>query len=127
MEFVVDSIQWSLLVYFVVMNAGYLALNVLAFRELSRCMQTRALETLPQVYSGLEIPISLVVPAYNEETTIVTSVQSLLQLNYPEFEVLVVNDGSKDRTLDALQRAFGLELVPEAFRVRVDSQPLRGV
>ena len=71
MDFVVDGIQWSLLLYFVVLNAGYMVLNVLAFRELSRCMQTRALETLPQVYSGLEIPITLIVPAYNEESTIV--------------------------------------------------------
>jgi cellulose synthase/poly-beta-1,6-N-acetylglucosamine synthase-like glycosyltransferase len=127
MEFVVDSIQWSLLLYFVVLNAGYIGLNLLAFRELSRCMQTRALETLPQVYSGLEIPITLIVPAHNEGLTIVNSVQSLLQLNYPEFEVLVVNDGSKDATLEVLKREFGLELVPEAFRVRVDCKPVHGV
>ena len=127
MELVVDAVQWGVLVYFGVLNAGYLALNVLAFRELSRCMQTRALETLPQVYSGLEIPITLIVPAHNEEATIVASIKSLLQLNYPEFEVLVVNDGSRDRTLDVLRREFSLELVPEAFRVRIDCKPIRGV
>ena len=66
MDFVIDAVQWSLLFYFVVLNAGYIGLNLLAFRELSRCMQTRALETLPQVYSGLEIPITLIVPAHNE-------------------------------------------------------------
>ena len=127
MELAVDVVQWSLLLYFVVMNVGYLALNVLAFRELSRCMQTRALETLPQVYSGLEIPISLIVPAYNEQSTIVGSVRSLLQLNYPEFEVVVVNDGSKDQTLEVMRKEFGLELVPEAFRLRVECKPVRGV
>ena len=127
MELAVDVVQWSVLLYFVLLNAGYLALNFLAFRELSRCMQTRTLETLPQVYSGLEIPITLIVPAYNEETTIATSVQSLLQLNYPEFEVLVVNDGSRDRTLDVLRQEFGLELVPEALRLRVDCKPVRGI
>lgn len=126
-ELAVDTVQWTVLGYFVVLNAGYLALNVLAFRELSRCMQTRALETLPQVYSGLEIPITLIVPAHNEAATIVASVRSLLQLNYPEFEVLVVNDGSRDRTLDVMRREFNLELVPEAFRVRVDCKPIRGV
>ena len=127
MDIAIDLLQWSLLLYFVAMNGGYLVLNVLAFRELSRCLQTRALETLPQVYSGLEIPITLIVPAYNEAATIVTSVKSLLQLNYPEFEVLVVNDGSKDKTLAALTQAFGLEIVPEAFRVRVDCKPVKAV
>jgi cellulose synthase/poly-beta-1,6-N-acetylglucosamine synthase-like glycosyltransferase len=127
MEIVVETVQWSLLLYFVMLNAGYIALNLLAFRELSRCMQTRALETLPQVYSGLEIPITLIVPAYNEATTIVTSIQSLLQVNYPEFEILVVNDGSNDGTLDVMRRAFSLEVVPEAFRVRVACQPVRAV
>jgi cellulose synthase/poly-beta-1,6-N-acetylglucosamine synthase-like glycosyltransferase len=126
-ELAIETVQWTVLGYFVVLNAGYLMLNVLAFRELSRCMQTRVLETLPQVYSGLEIPITLIVPAHNEESTIVASIQSLLQLNYPEFEVLVVNDGSSDRTLDALRQEFNLELVPEAFRVRVETRPVRGV
>ena len=44
------------------------------------------------------IPISLVVPAYNEQEHIVHNVVSLLKLNYPVFEIIVVNDGSKDNT-----------------------------
>jgi len=101
---IVELVQWAFLLYFVVINGGYLALNVLSFVSLWRCMQRRVLETLPQIYSGLEIPITLVVPAYNEEATVVTSVRSLLQLSYPEFEIIVVNDGSKDGTLEVLRR-----------------------
>jgi cellulose synthase/poly-beta-1,6-N-acetylglucosamine synthase-like glycosyltransferase len=51
--------------------------------------------------------ISLLVPAYNEEVTIVQSVRSLLRLNYPHYEIVIVNDGSKDRTVEVLKEAFG--------------------
>jgi cellulose synthase/poly-beta-1,6-N-acetylglucosamine synthase-like glycosyltransferase len=122
-----DVIQWGFLLYFLLLNAAYIALNALAFAHVWRCLQSRALEALPQVYSGLEIPITLIVPAYNEETTIVTSIRSLLQLNYPEFEIVVVNDGSQDSTLDVLKREFGLVAVAEAFRIQVPSKPVRGI
>ncbi|MEZ4628430.1 MAG: glycosyltransferase family 2 protein, partial [Eubacteriales bacterium] len=45
------------------------------------------------------VPISLLVPAYNESATIVDSVRNLISLDFPEYEVIVVNDGSKDETL----------------------------
>ena len=57
--------------------------------------------------SGVALPISILVPAHNEEETIVENVRSMLALHYPDFEVIVVNDGSKDRTLAALIEALG--------------------
>ena len=63
---------------------------------------------MPQSYSEFEYPISLLVPAYNEEATIVTSIKSMLQLKYSAIEIVVVNDGSKDGTLAALNAAFKL-------------------
>ncbi len=53
--------------------------------------------------------ISIITPAYNEEASIVESVSSLLNLRYPDYEVIVVNDGSTDRTLETLVSRFGLE------------------
>ena len=49
------------------------------------------------------LPISLIIPAYNEEDNIVQNVKSLMKLNYPEFELIVVNDGSKDKTHDKVR------------------------
>jgi cellulose synthase/poly-beta-1,6-N-acetylglucosamine synthase-like glycosyltransferase len=54
-------------------------------------------------------------------------VRSLLQLRYPQFEIIVVNDGSTDDTLRALQQAFGLEPFPEVLRVRLETARVRGV
>lgn len=54
-------------------------------------------------------PVTILAPAYNEELTIADSVRSLLALNYPDFRLFVVNDGSKDATMAVLQREFALE------------------
>ena len=124
---ILDAVQWGFLLYFAAINGTYLCLNLLAFVSVSRFMQRRALERLPRSFSGLETPVSLIVPAYNEAVTIVSSVRSLLQLNYPQFEIVVVNDGSKDSTLAELARAFSLVLVPEAFRIRLRTKPVRAV
>ncbi len=72
-------------------------------------------------------PVTMLVPGYNEEATIVESVRSLLSLTYPELEIIVVNDGSKDRTLERLIEAFGLEPVERAMPRRVDYKPVRGI
>ena len=71
-------------------------------------------------------PITLMAPAYNEEMTIVESVRSLLNLHYPEFEVVVVNDGSKDRTLATLIEAFDLRPVERTVNPATPSAEIRG-
>jgi cellulose synthase/poly-beta-1,6-N-acetylglucosamine synthase-like glycosyltransferase len=126
-QVVVDAVGWTFLAYFVLLNTGYIALNLMAIPTLRRRMAQEPLANLPMAYSGLEPPVSLLVPAYNEEATIASSVRSLLQLDYPEFEIVVVNDGSKDATLAALMAAFELEPYPEAYWARLATQEIRGI
>lgn len=102
-------------------------LDLIAAVHLHQYMEERALATLPHGHTGFEPQISLLVPAYNEEAMIATSVQSLLQLSYSEFEIIVVNDGSKDRTLQVLIDTFGLMPFPEAYDRRLPTQPIRTV
>ena len=127
MSLFVEAVQWMFLVYFVAINIGYFSLNILAVLSLRRSIAGRALANLPQTYSGIEPAISILVPAYNEEATITTSIQSLLQVDYPEFEVVVVNDGSKDGTLQVLIRDFELRPFPEVVWAQLKTQPVRGI
>lgn len=120
-------VAWFFIVYFMLLNLGYLALNLLSLVSLQRYMDRHSLDRLPQAYTGLEPPISILVPAYNEEATIVASVRSLLQLDYPEFEIVVINDGSKDSTLAELTRAFTLVPFPEAYWRRISCNEIRGI
>ncbi|HWH23014.1 MAG TPA: glycosyltransferase [Allosphingosinicella sp.] len=71
--------------------------------------------------------IAVLAPAYNEEVTIVESVNSLLALHYPDFEVIVINDGSKDGTLARLIDHYRLEPVARFHEEAVPHQPIRGL
>lgn len=124
--FVIAS-EWVFLLYFLGLHAGYLALNLLSLISLSKYARAGEIENLPQAQSGLEPPVSILVPAYNEQVNIAQSIHSLLQLDYPEFEVVVINDGSKDETLATLLREFALIPFPEAYRARLKSKLVRTI
>jgi cellulose synthase/poly-beta-1,6-N-acetylglucosamine synthase-like glycosyltransferase len=122
---VLTAVQWGFLGYFVVLNVFYLGLAFIAMYRLRRYMGGVA--AAERVYTHLQMPVSLVVPAYNEEGSIATSVRALLQLRYQHFEIIVVNDGSADDTLGALIREFELTPFPEAYQVRIKTKPVRRI
>ncbi|MDH5376788.1 MAG: glycosyltransferase family 2 protein [Gammaproteobacteria bacterium] len=120
-------VQWISLFYFLGMYGGYLMLNLLSVISIIKYMPSHTVEAMPKVYTDLEIPVSVLVPAYNEQETIATSVNALLQMTYPEYEIVVVNDGSKDKTLDALMTHFALVPVPETVRVRIKTKRIKTI
>ena len=123
----IEFTTWFIFTYFILLNAGYLALNFLSIFALQKNKQEKLLEDMPQVFSGLEPGISILVPAYNEEATITASIRSMFQLTYSDFEISVINDGSTDQTLDVLTREFSLQLFPDAERDGLATKPVRGV
>ena len=127
LEPIITVIQWTFLLYFTGFCGGYLILNILSFVYLRRYVEERSLGSLPQRYSGYEPQISIIAPAYNESATIAASIRSLLQLSYSEYEIVVVNDGSKDQTLQVLTREFGLVPFPEAYDYRLPTKAIRAV
>lgn len=80
-----------------------------------------------QRYAEVAPPIAIIAPAYNEELTIVESLDALLALEYPDFEVIVINDGSKDGTLRRLIDNYGLKPVQRYHDLAVQHQPIRGL
>jgi len=123
----VAFVTWFVLAFFVALNGGYLLLNLFSLRALYRKGQEAFIGELPRAYSGLEPPVSILVPAYNEEATIAASIRSMLQLTYAEFEIVVINDGSKDGTLDVLKREFALLPFPEAYRRQIATKEVRQI
>jgi cellulose synthase/poly-beta-1,6-N-acetylglucosamine synthase-like glycosyltransferase len=79
------------------------------------------------IQSPLTIPISILAPAYNEAQSIVESVHSLLALEYPRHEVVVINDGSKDATLEILIEHFSLTRIPVQVESSLACQPIRAI
>lgn len=124
---VILFLEWFFFFYFVFLNGGYILLTFVASASLSDYMEAQDITGLPQFYTELEPPVSILVPAYNEALTIEASIRSLLQLRYSEFEVIVINDGSSDETLEVLKNTFSLMPFPEAYRNRLSSRPIRGI
>ena len=72
-------------------------------------------------------PVSILVPAYNEEKTIITSVHSFLRLHFPEYEVIVINDGSTDTTMELLIKEFDLFINAKPIKMQIPHQEIRGI
>jgi cellulose synthase/poly-beta-1,6-N-acetylglucosamine synthase-like glycosyltransferase len=114
--------------YYLLVNAYYLVIHVLALLELREDVQESRWNPPFRKFASPFYPgIGLVVPAYNEAATIVESVQSMLSLNYPELEIVVVNDGSTDDTLEQLVENFALEAVEADVPIDVPSEEIHGV
>jgi len=114
--------------YYAVINGWYLVLHVLALVELREDVRESRWDPSFRKFASPFYPgIGIVVPAYNEEATIVESVQSMLSLNYPELEVVVVNDGSTDATLTRLRETFDLEAVDADIPFDIPAEEIHDV
>jgi len=114
------------LCFFLLLNGSYAALVALAFADAIQRKARRMPEFDPEVLGDHGTPpVTLLAPAYNEEVTVVTAVRSFLQLEYPTLRVLVINDGSTDRTLERLQEAFELEPVTLLSREDLETQAVK--
>ncbi|MDF2614528.1 MAG: glycosyl transferase, family 2 [Clostridia bacterium] len=110
--------------YFIGISLHYLILNISAAFVIAHHMEEKPSFNRIKTYSGFELPVSIIVPAYNEEKTIISTVFSLLMLKYPEYEIIIVNDGSSDNTLQSLIERFSLIPYPEAYKRSLDVNPI---
>jgi cellulose synthase/poly-beta-1,6-N-acetylglucosamine synthase-like glycosyltransferase len=128
---VIHFLDWAnhaLFYYYFVSNLAYLAMLVVALR--TSAAHLRHLESIPFDWikkSPMVPPVTLLVPAHNEENFICIAVRNLLDLDYPNIEVVVINDGSVDKTLQRMQKEFGLRLVRAVYVPEITSAPVRGL
>ncbi len=120
--------NYVVLAYFILLNSVYLATSLFAFRALRRyALRMKSLDLDELITSSGAPPITLVAPAHNEEPTCVEAVRSLLTLEYPEYQILVVNDGSTDRTLERLTSAFNLVPADRIPTAALPSEAIRQI
>ena len=128
MENIVTIIDWVFLLFYLGLNTSYSLLLFFSLIDIilrnRRRIEVELDHSLESFYT---IPVTIVAPAYNEEYTIVASIKSLLSLRYPEFEIVVVNDGSKDDTIGVMKEAFQLYPVHSIFQRQIQTKPVRGI
>lgn len=116
------------IVYFTALNTVYLISGIVAFFSVRRHVRRMKAVDMDIVRSSAgALPVTLLAPAFNEEKTCVQSVKSLLTLEYPDYEILVVNDGSKDATLERLREAYDLTPAFRAPTAELPTAPIRGI
>ncbi|RAK06365.1 cellulose synthase/poly-beta-1,6-N-acetylglucosamine synthase-like glycosyltransferase [Halanaerobium saccharolyticum] len=115
-------------IYFFLVNGTYLFLNVKAFFSIRKYWSAReTVEFENKFQSEFYKPVSIIIPAYNEELTVVDNITSILSLQYPEYEVVVVNDGSKDATIEELKDKFNLVISSRSYRKDLETLPVKEV
>ena len=120
--------QFIVLLYFLAVNGWYLTLLVSSLLEMRRHMLVIANESRYLLLSSTLSPtISILAPAFNEEATIEGSLRALLALQYPRLEVIVISDGSKDRTVEVLIERFDLVPVKTIYEQRIKTKPVRSL
>jgi cellulose synthase/poly-beta-1,6-N-acetylglucosamine synthase-like glycosyltransferase len=113
-------------IYGSIMLLMYALLAILSLRGILRFQRKNSyVDYTKMLQSPLAPGISIIAPAFNEGVTIIQNVRSLLTLNYPRFEVIIVNDGSTDDTLEKLINEFQLQVVDFAYNERIKSQPVK--
>ena len=116
------------LCYFIALDAVYATLFAISFYQSGVHMRRLALGGDDIVLqSPLTPPISIILPAFNEEACIVDSVDAVRLLEYSELEIIVVDDGSTDGTLERLTEAYDLVLSRTPLRLQLPSKPTRAV
>ena len=125
---IVATTDLAILVYFLALNSFYAVLLVLSIPEIweqTRVAEDDDFQRLMQ--SDALPPITILVPAYNESATIEASVTAILTLEYRNYEVVVVNDGSRDDTMEKLRHAFDLYEIPRIYPETIPTKPLRAL
>jgi len=118
----------AIFVYYILMHSVYFFLIVIGFIEQRRYhdgIQAGDFRRIEE--SGLSLPVSVIISAFNEEKMIVSTVLSVMGLKYSEFEVVVVNDGSIDDTLPILLIRFDMYPVEMIYKKSLEIKPVRAV
>lgn len=127
MEIIIKIWNSFVLVYFILVNICYLILLIISIFKTRYNMKKLMFIDYDRIFHSRITPtISILVPSYNEEKTIVENVRSLLLLKYPVFEIVVINDGSHDNTIEVLKQAFSLKKEDRICRKSIETKPLKG-
>ncbi|MEH6405738.1 MAG: glycosyltransferase [Leeuwenhoekiella sp.] len=109
---ITEIASWIFLAYGLIICTGYVFSAVFSLIELRDYKRRHNFQDEIALLQSSNLPmVSILAPAYNEEANVIENVKSLLTLNYPSYEIVIINDGSKDGTLNRLIETF--DMVPD--------------
>jgi len=122
-----NAFNLFMLIYVSLLLSSYVFIGIFSSLELYSYHSKNKDFDDHQIMAYRELPsICIIAPAYNEAMTIVANIRSLMALQYPKIQVIIVNDGSKDNTLQKAIDEYELVRVDYAFEAQIDTAPIRG-
>lgn len=121
-------LSYVILAFSIILCTAYVLLSLISAYQLSYYKRANKDTDYNQILSSPTAPsISIIAPAYNESATIIDNIEALLAIHYNNFEVIVVNDGSKDDSMEKVIQQFKLVKVDYAVNHRLNTQAIKGV
>jgi cellulose synthase/poly-beta-1,6-N-acetylglucosamine synthase-like glycosyltransferase len=113
--------------YYGVVSFLYTTLLTIALVVILRHIHRVKYEPFKEYSMSPQTPsVSILIPAHNEEKVVMRTIRSALSIDYPLFEVIVINDGSEDKTLENIIKAFALKKIDLVYRNLLHTIPVRG-
>ncbi|NRD78259.1 glycosyltransferase family 2 protein [Bacillus sp. BRMEA1] len=124
----VTGFAWFIAIYMIIVILFYSVIMIISLLQLRREYHLERDQVYEDYMEDIYTkPVSILVPAYNEEAGIIQSVRSLLSINYPLFEVIVVNDGSTDHTCEKMIEHYQMKEISKVVRKQVESKPIKKI
>lgn len=124
----IEILNVAIFIYGIAITSAYMILAVFSARALHLYLRkNKFIDHNVTLVSNFAPSVSLIAPAFNEEATIVENIRSLMSIHYNNFEIIIVNDGSKDNTLQAAIDAYSLQKVDFFVNKKIQSQKIKGV
>jgi len=125
---IIRILLWLILFYYIALHAIYLLLLLIGSIQIRRYKQAITFAEFRRIAeSHLSMPVSLIIPCFNEAAIINYSVRSAMRLNYPQYEIIVVSDGSTDDTMKVLTESFQLNKIDRFGRRLLETRKILGV
>ncbi len=125
LQFIVEN---GIIVITIFIFGSYVTLALFSALSMLKYIRTNSFVDYKVLLSSPLAPsISIIAPAFNEGKTIIDNIRSLLSLHYNDFEVIIVNDGSSDNSMEKIIKAYDLELVEFVYEEKIKTQIIRGI
>ncbi len=123
----IAALEWFFVGYFLLLHGGQTLLTAVSINGLRRRRESVAVKMLPSLSAGYAIPVSIIVPVSEDEPDAAQFVEQLFDLDYPQFEVIVVNDTTDKTAFSKLKSSLQLAVFPEAYWRQVRARQVRSI